>query len=63
MVSASGFHAVFSVDLKKKSYEMQLIKMVNGRKNKSQDEKPYSEKSLSAKSFDVVFDDLVEIVE
>lgn len=48
--------------LKKRATKMQLIKMVNGRKNRNQEEKPYSEKSLSAKTFGVVFDDLVEIV-
>jgi hypothetical protein len=49
--------------LKQRPTKIQLIKMVNGRKNKSKDAKPYSEKSLSAKTFGVVFEDLVEILE
>ena len=47
--------------LRKRATKMELIKLVNGRKNKSRHEKPYSEKSLSAKTFEMVFQDLVDI--
>jgi len=47
--------------LRKRSTKLELIKLVNGRKNRRQDEMPYSEKSLSAKTFERVFDDLVNV--
>ena len=48
---------------KKRPTKLQLVKLVNGRKNRSKDEKRYSEKSLSAKTLEKVFDDLVKITE
>lgn len=47
--------------LRKRATKMELIKLVNGRKNKSRHERPYSEKSLSAKTFEMVFQDLADI--
>lgn len=47
--------------LRKRPTKKELIKLVNGRTNKTQDETPYPEKSLSAKTFEKVFEDLVNI--
>jgi len=46
---------------RKRQTKLELIRLVNGRTNKSLDEKPYSEKSLAAKTFARVFEDLVNI--
>jgi hypothetical protein len=46
--------------LRKRATKLELIKLVNGRKNKNLAEKPYSEKSLSAKTFGTVFRDLAD---
>lgn len=48
--------------LRKRATKLELIKLVNGRKNKCPDERPYSEKSLSAKTFKTVFSALTIIV-
>ena len=51
-----------SIFNKKRATKLQLIRMVNERKNNSENEKPYLDKSLSAKTFKKIFDDLVAIV-
>lgn len=49
--------------LRKRATKLELIKLVNERKNKKRpDETPYSGKSLSSKTFEKVFEDLVNIV-
>ena len=48
------------LNFKKRWTKLQLIRLVNTRSNKSNpDELPYSEKSLTAKRFDRIFQDLV----
>jgi hypothetical protein len=47
--------------LRKRATKKELIALVNGRTNKRPDELPYSEKSLSAKTFERVFEDLVNV--
>ncbi len=47
--------------LRKRPTKKELIALVNGRTNKSPDEMPYPEKSLSAKTFERLFEDLVNI--
>jgi hypothetical protein len=47
--------------LRKRATKLELIRLVNERTNKRPDEIPYSEKSLSAKTFETVFEDLVKI--
>jgi hypothetical protein len=47
--------------LRKRPTKKELIALVNGRTNKRLDETPYPEKSLSAKTFERVFEDLVNI--
>ncbi len=50
-------------NVQKRWTKLELIRLVNGRSNKSNpDELPYSEKSLTAKRFDRIFRDLVEIL-
>ena len=56
-------HMVLSpVNFRKRRWtKLDVIRLFNNRTNKSDpDEKPYSEKSLSAKKFDRIFRDLVE---
>jgi hypothetical protein len=47
--------------LRKKPTKKELIALVNGRTNKRPDEMPYPEKSLSAKTFERIFEELVNI--
>ena len=56
-------HMVLSpVNFRKRRWtKLEIIRLFNNRANKSgPDEKPYSEKSLSAKKFDKIIRDLVE---
>ncbi|MBL7189731.1 MAG: hypothetical protein ISS70_25665 [Phycisphaerae bacterium] len=56
-------HMVLSpVNFRKRRWtKLEIIRLFNNRANKSDpDEKPYSEKSLSAKKFDKIFRDIVE---
>lgn len=48
--------------LRNRATKLQLIRLVNGRKNRSQTEMPYSDKSLSVKTFKRVFEELVNLV-
>lgn len=48
--------------LRKRATKLQLIRLVNGRKNRKQTETLYSEKSLSVKTFERVFEELVNLV-
>jgi len=47
--------------LRKRATKKELIALVNGRKNRRPDERPYPEKSLTAKTFERVFEDLVNV--
>lgn len=47
--------------LRKKPTKKELIALVNGRTNKRPDEMPYPEKSFSAKTFERIFEELVNI--
>jgi len=48
--------------LRSRATKLQLIRLVNGRKNRNQTGMPYSEKSLSVKTFKRVFEELVNMV-
>ncbi len=48
---------------RKKPTKLQLIKMINSRSNRYQDEQFYSEKSLSSKTYGKIFNDLADIVD
>jgi hypothetical protein len=47
--------------LRKRPTKKELIALVNGRTNKHPDEVPYLEKSLSNKTFERIFEELVNI--
>jgi hypothetical protein len=47
--------------LRKRPTKKELIALVNGRTNRDADETPYPEKSLAAKTFERIFEDLVNI--
>ena len=47
--------------LRRKPTKKELIALVNGRTNKHSEEVPYPEKSLSAKTFERIFEELVNI--
>jgi hypothetical protein len=47
--------------LRKRPTKKELIALVNGRTNKRPDEVPYPEKSLSKKTFERIFEELVNI--
>ena len=47
--------------LRKRPTKKELIALVNGRTNKQPDEVPYPERSLSAKTFERIFEELVSI--
>lgn len=47
--------------LRKRPTKKELIALVNGRSNKAADETPYPERSLSSKTFEAIFEELVDI--
>lgn len=53
--------AISPLTMKKKWFKKEIISLYNNRKN-STDGKTYSEKSLSAKRFDNIFNDIVELL-
>ena len=54
--------ALSPLSFKKNRTKKDLINLVNNRKNKSENERPYSDRSLSAKRYEIVFNDLVAIL-
>ena len=72
VIDVTGEHWAFYPDtmllspltLRKRWTKLQLIRLVNTRSNRSTPDEPsYSERSLSAKRFERVFHDLVEITD
>ncbi len=56
-------HGVLSpLSFKKNRTKKDMVNLVNNRKNKPENERPYSDRSLSAKRYEVVFNDLVVIL-
>jgi hypothetical protein len=47
---------------KKKWFKKDIIALYNGRKNPISDGNQYSDKSLSAKRFEKIFKDIVELL-
>ncbi len=54
--------AVSPLSTKKKWFKKDIIALYNGRKNNISDGNQYSEKSLSAKRFEKIFTDIVELL-
>ena len=54
--------AISPLTAKKKWTKKEIITLYNNRENPSSGEKQYSEKSLSAKRFDKIFTDIVEML-
>ncbi len=54
--------AVSPLITKKKWFKKDIIALYNGRKNPGSDGKQYSDKSLSAKRFEKIFKDIVELL-
>ena len=48
---------------KKKWSKLEIIRLYNNRKNKTSDKNLYSEKSLSAKRFDRIFNEIFELID
>ena len=54
--------AVSPLSTKKKWFKKDIIALYNDRKNPGSDGKQYSDKSLSAKRFEKIFKDIVELL-
>ncbi len=54
--------SVSPLSKKKKWFKKDIIELYNGRKNPGSDGKQYSDKSLSAKRFEKIFKDIVELL-
>jgi hypothetical protein len=54
--------AVSPLSVKKKWFKKDIIALYNGRKNSGGDGNQYSNKSLSAKRFEKIFKDIVELL-
>jgi hypothetical protein len=54
--------AISPLTIKKKWFKKDIIALYNGRKNTGSDENQYSNKSLSAKRFEIIFKDIVELL-
>jgi len=50
------------LSFKKNRTKKDMINLVNNRKNKSENERPYSDRSLSAKRYEIVFNDLIKVL-
>ena len=48
--------------LKKRWTKLEIIRLYNNRKNKTSDHVTYSEKSLSSKRLDMIFNDIFELL-
>ena len=65
-ISAEGwwflpnYMAISPLTMKKKWFKKEIISLYNNRKNST--EKKYSERSLSAKRFDKIFNDIIELL-
>ena len=56
------YMAVSPLTAKKKWTKKEIITLYNSRENPISGEKPYSDKSLSAKRFDKIFTEIVEML-
>jgi len=54
--------AISPLTTKKKWFKKEIIALYNGRKNPTSNGNQYSEKSLSAKRFEKIFTDIVELL-
>ena len=70
VIDATGAVWIFSpiplfispLSLKKKRTKQELIDLVNNRTNKSEEECPYSAKSISSKRYETVYKELIKIL-